>query len=130
MHDRWDHTVSPGGVSMFLPVSRAAAHKRMKAGKLTAFLFHVTHRERTFFGNSRQVKAQPYVYIPVDECKAWAAETVMRPENFEQFMRSVYESDFDQSFIDRDPSDKGRSDVRSELDLTLVEVIGILFGKR
>ena len=69
-----DSFVSPGGVSMFVPVSRAAVHKRLKEGRLTALCFHVVHREKTFFGTTRKAKARPYVFIPVSECKAWANE--------------------------------------------------------
>src|SRR5271154_5785276 len=36
-------SVSPGGVGMYCPVSRAAVYKRVKEGKLSMFLFHVTH---------------------------------------------------------------------------------------
>ena len=69
-----DSFVSPGGVSMFAPVSRAAVHKRLKEGRLTALCFQVLHREKTFFGTTRKAKARPYVFIPVSECKAWAKE--------------------------------------------------------
>ena len=114
---------------MFLPVSRAAVHKRLRAGKLTAFLFHVTHRERTFFGRTREVKAQPYVYIPSAECKAWAAEVALRPENLQHFLQSVSKDDWGHDFIVRDPKDNGNPNVRSELDMTLTEAIRFLFGK-
>ena len=66
--------VSPGGVCMFVKASRAAVHKRMKEGRLTAFCFHIVHDERTFFGNVRKAKAAPFVFIPISECKAWASE--------------------------------------------------------
>jgi len=127
IHERFGNTVSPGGVSMFLPVSRAAVHKRLKSGKLTAFLFHVTHRERTFFGRERSVKAQPYVYIPVSECKAWAAEVALRPENLQSFLRSLGASDEGQEFLERDPGDKGNRSVRHEKDMTIPEVVKFLF---
>lgn len=130
IHERFGNTVSPGGVSMFLPVSRAAVHKRLKSGKLTAFLFHVTHRERTFFGRTREVKAQPYVYIPVIECKAWAAEVALRPENLAAFHAAIRAEDEDQNFLVRDPKDKGNRGVRSELDMTLGEAVEFMFGKR
>ena len=67
-------TVSPGGVSMFAPVSRAAVHKRMKEGRLTAFCFHTLETRTGFFGRKKAVRDLPYVYIPVSECKAWAEE--------------------------------------------------------
>ena len=39
-----DKVISPGGVGMYAPVSRAAVHNRMKEGKLTAFCFYVKRR--------------------------------------------------------------------------------------
>lgn len=67
-------TVSPGGAGMFAPVSRAAVHKRLKEGKLTAFCFHVTSTRTSIFGKQRKVRDTPFVYIPSSELKAWAAE--------------------------------------------------------
>jgi hypothetical protein len=126
--ERFSPLVSPGGVYVYVPVSRAGVHKRLKAGKMTAFLFHITSRERTFWGKPRKLKAQPYGYIPVIECKAWAAEAASRPENFEAFLNDVRKDDWNQDFIDRDPRDKGRKDVRNSNDLTIKEVIDLLFG--
>ena len=123
--ERWDTTVSPGGVHMYVPVSRAAVHKRMKTGKLTGFFYHVTHRERTFFGSDRKVKDQPYIFIPVLECKAWAAEVAKRPENFEAFVKSLTQEDLDGHYLLQDPKDKGRKrkDFRYANDLTLPEFL-------
>ena len=67
-------SVSPGGVGMYCPVSRAAVYKRMKKGKLTAFLSHVTYHKTTLFGGERKVRERPYCYIPASECRAWAKE--------------------------------------------------------
>jgi hypothetical protein len=127
LHERFERLVSPGGVYVYLPITRAGVHKRLKSGKMTAFLFHVTGRERTFWGKDRKVKAQPYVYIPVIECKAWAAEVASRPENFEAFLLDIRKRDWEQDFIDYDPKDKGRKDVRNGRDLTIKEIIDILF---
>ncbi|MEQ1839948.1 MAG: hypothetical protein ABL994_06045 [Verrucomicrobiales bacterium] len=66
--------VSPGGASMFASVSRAAVHKRLKEGKLTAFCYHVTSTRASIFGKSREVRETPYVYIPASELKVWSAE--------------------------------------------------------
>jgi hypothetical protein len=68
------HTVSPGGANMYCPVSRAAVHKRVKDGKLSMFLFHVTHRRTTLFGQNKILREQPYGYIPVSELQAWRKE--------------------------------------------------------
>jgi hypothetical protein len=66
--------VSPGGVGMFCPVSRAAIHKRIGEGKLSMFLFHVTHRKTRLFGGMKIVRESPYAFIPISEAKAWKAE--------------------------------------------------------
>ena len=70
--------VSPGGAGMFAPVSRPAVHKRMKDGKLTAFLFHVSRKKVNWLGRPREVRKAPYVYVPVLELKAWAEEIKLR----------------------------------------------------
>ena len=70
--------VSPGGVSMYAPVSRAAVHKRLKEGKLTGFFFHVTHRKRNFLGLDLSTRELAIGYIPVSECKAWKTEIEQR----------------------------------------------------
>jgi len=67
-------TVSPGGVGMVCPVSRAAVHKRLKEGRLTIFLFYVTHRKTTLFGQNKILRGEPYGYVPVSECRAWREE--------------------------------------------------------
>ena len=73
----WHHIgpcLSPGGVALYAKVSRAAVYKRMKAGSLTTFCFRVTGETRTLFGNQKKLKELPLVYIPVEECKAWAVD--------------------------------------------------------
>jgi len=69
-----DVGLSSGGVIMFVPVSRAGVHKRIKEGKLTAFFFYVTHEETRPFGAKRMAKERPFILVSVSECKAWAAE--------------------------------------------------------
>jgi hypothetical protein len=78
LHYKGDVGISPAGVTMFVPVQRAAVHKRIKEGKLTAFFFYITRIEDTFFGNKRKVKMRPYIVLSVSECKAWAAEMKRR----------------------------------------------------
>jgi hypothetical protein len=41
LHYKGDVGISPAGVTMFVPVQRAAVHKRIKEGKLTAFFFYI-----------------------------------------------------------------------------------------
>src|SRR5438045_8536778 len=59
---------------MYCPVSRAAVYKRLKEGKLSIFLFHVTHRKTTLFGKNKILRGHPYGYIPVSEARAWRNE--------------------------------------------------------
>ena len=66
--------VSPGGVAMFCPVSRAAIHKRCREGRLSMFLFHVTSQKFRLFGKALTHRDSPYGFIPVSEAKAWKAE--------------------------------------------------------
>jgi len=67
-------SVSPGGVGMYCPASRAAVYKRIKQGKLSIFLFHVTHRKTTLFGKNKILRENPYGYVPVSEARAWRQE--------------------------------------------------------
>ncbi|HUA64371.1 MAG TPA: hypothetical protein VME24_00885 [Alphaproteobacteria bacterium] len=69
-----DVGLSTGGVIMFVPVSRAGVHKRIMAGKLTAFFFYVTHEETRLFGAKRKAKERPFILVSVSECKAWAEQ--------------------------------------------------------
>lgn len=71
-------SVSPGGAGMYCPVSRAAVYKRVKEGKLSMFLFHVTCRKTTLFGKNKILRDSPYGYIPVRELKAWRDELERR----------------------------------------------------
>jgi hypothetical protein len=71
-------SVSPGGVGMYCPVSRAAVYKRIQEGKLSIFLFHVTHRKTTLFGKNKILRDNPYGYIPVSEARAWRFELEAR----------------------------------------------------
>jgi hypothetical protein len=72
--------VSPGGAAVYAGVSRAGVYKRMKAGGLTAFHFHIIGKTKTIFGREKKLKEWPLCYIPVSECKAWGAELQERVE--------------------------------------------------
>ena len=103
-----DSFVSPGGVIMFVPVSRAAFYKRMNEGRLTVFCFHVVKDEKTFFGKVRKAKSTPFVWIPVSELKAWAED--IKHKRGETEARK--EGDFDiDGLLEQDPEDHGRKDV-------------------
>lgn len=68
-----ENSVSPGGVPMFAQASRAAVHKRLKEGRLTAFCFHKETVHRTRFRKREVITTvgTPITNIPVSECKAW-----------------------------------------------------------
>ena len=85
--------VSPGGGSMFAPVSRAAVHKRVKEGKLTAFCFYQTSTSKGLFGKQRKARQSPLVYIPVCELKLWAEELQERMIRLGRITREEIEGD-------------------------------------
>jgi len=74
-------SLSPGGVGVYCQVSRAAVYKRIKEGKLSIFLFHVTSRKTTLFGKTKTLRDNPYGYIPVSEARAWREELERRAIN-------------------------------------------------
>lgn len=95
-------TVSPGGVIMFCPVSRAAVHKRTKEGKLSIFLFHVTKQKKGIFGKTKVIRNAPYGYIPVSEAEAWRREIEERAVQNEEITREELEgtrADMDDEFL-------------------------------
>ncbi|QYY35259.1 hypothetical protein [Ruficoccus sp. ZRK36] len=63
--------VSPGGVCMYCPVTRAAVHKKIKEGTLTIFLFHTTHQATNLWGKKKTYRDSPYGYVPVIEAQQW-----------------------------------------------------------
>lgn len=115
--------VSPGGVSMYVEVSRAGTHKRMKEGRLTAFLFHVVRQERNLFGYQKKLKQRPYIYIPVSECKAWGAELKASP--WRKQSESQGDGDFDGRFLDKDPKDKGKRGVKYVSEASALQILGV-----
>jgi hypothetical protein len=97
--------VSPGGVSMYCPVSRAAVHRRVKDGKLSMFLFHVTENKTGLFRRDREVRTSPYGFVPVSECKAWKKEFEDRAVRHEEISREDLEGakpDWNGEFIQWD----------------------------
>jgi hypothetical protein len=91
--DKFGPLISPGGVSMYAPVSRAAVHKRMKEGKLTCFLYHNSYRKRGIFGNKREVRESNMSYVPVIECKAWGKEIMERAIELGKVTREELQGD-------------------------------------
>jgi hypothetical protein len=136
-HYKGDVGISPAGVTMFVPVQRAAVHKRIKEGKLTAFFFYITQIESTFFGTRRKVKLRPYIVLSVSECKAWVAEMKrrmgyvdepdeslmkqrqkLRPAAAADEPKTAKEAVAALDFADTDPKDKGNRKVRYEEPLS------------
>lgn len=137
LYYKGDVGISPAGVTMFVPVQRAAVHKRIKEGKLTAFFFYITRIDSTFFGSKRKVKLRPYILLSMSECKAWVAEMKRRmgyvDEPGESLMeqrkklksaaaadepKTVKEAMEVLDFADTDPKDKGNRKVRYEEPLS------------
>jgi len=72
-------TVSPGGVSMYAKVTRAAVHKRLKEGRLTGFLFHTIKESKIIKDRKKLIDGGfTSCLIPVSECKAWANDLKRR----------------------------------------------------
>jgi hypothetical protein len=115
--------VSPGGAAVYAGVSRAGVYKRMKAGGLTAFCFHITGKKKTLFGGEKTLKQLPLVYIPVAECKAWGAELEERAARLDANRGTAADNaamdeadpaveNPDASFVHYDPKDRRRKNVR------------------
>jgi hypothetical protein len=118
--------VSPGGVMMYAPVSRAAVHKRLKEGKMTAFCFHVVEAKRSIFVYQKKLKQLPYVYIPVSECKAWGEELKTRPDRKEAYLEAVGgdKPDREGEFLAEAKRSKAAEKVsRAELKQLILEIL-------
>lgn len=114
--------VSPGGAAVYAGVTRAGVYRRMQAGKLTAFCFHIIGKKKTLFGGEKKLKRWPVVYIPVSECKAWDEELDYRAAKIEAAkhgeessgdVAALEEADPgidnpDPAFVNYDPKDKGK----------------------
>lgn len=126
-HYQGDVGLSCGGVVMFVPVSRASVHKRIRDGKLTAFFFYVVHEETRPFGAKRLAKERPFIVVSVSECKAWAEElkrrvgfvddptetpllasTRLLREGGSDEPASEQEEKEADAFVNQDPKDKGK----------------------
>jgi hypothetical protein len=93
-------SVSPGGVAMYAEVSRAGVHKRMKEGRITAFLFYlVKGRSRWTRREVLEGTGMPYIYIPGEECRAWAKLIKERATRAEAVREAVGDGDRDGEFM-------------------------------
>jgi hypothetical protein len=64
LHYKGDVGISPAGVTMFVPVQRAAVHKRIKEGKLTAFFFYITRLKTRFLAPNAKSNCVPTFCCP------------------------------------------------------------------
>ena len=150
-----DVGLSPGGVAMFVPVSRAAVHKRLREGRLTGFAFYVTSQGKSVWGKPRKIKARPYLVLSVSECKAWAKdlkrktgvaeEAKLTPNQKREMLAKAAEPDEpttvkeiedDNKFVEQDPKDKGSKGVvygepmsRQEIMVEIQTQMGIAVEK-
>jgi hypothetical protein len=140
-----DVGLSPGGAVMFVPVSRAAVHKRLREGRLTGFAYYVTSQGKSLWGKPRKVKEAPYLVLSVSECKAWAKELKRKAGVAEEaelnrdqrgeLLGSVAVSDEpgsleevkeDTRFVEQDPKDKGRKGMVYGGAITREEIIELI----
>jgi hypothetical protein len=106
--------VSPGGAAAYAGVTRAGVYRRMKAGGMTAFCFHIVGEKKTFFGGVKRLKQFPLVYIPVSECQAWRKNMEERIQRIEASKNPELSAEDAAAFADTDPGDR-------ELDSTFLE---------
>lgn len=131
LHEVIGASVSPGGVGMICPASRAAVYKRMKEGKLSAFLFHVTYRKTTLFGQNKILRESPYIYIPVSEARAWRQELEERAIKQKLITEEELEGakpDWNGEFLEwRNKQERmGLTDVLNQENISFLEFVKML----
>ena len=62
----------------YVGVTRAAIHKRIKAGNLTAFVFCLVGKPFTVFGAKYAITRQEFAYVLRSECDAWQKQLLER----------------------------------------------------
>ena len=122
-----DVGLSPGGVTMYVPVSRSAVHKRLKDGKLTGFAYYVTTDDESFFGKKRIAKQRPYIVLSISECKAWAEEYKRRKGySYDDLPGTQKEAEAIEDFVQKDPKDKGNKRVVYKEPMSREEIIALV----
>jgi hypothetical protein len=96
-----ESSVSPGGVAMYAKVSRAGVHKRMKEGRITAFLYHVVKGVTWITKREILENTSPYIYIPGIECRRWADIVNNRLTRREAYLECVGDGDLRGDFLVR-----------------------------
>lgn len=117
-------TVSPGGAANYAAVTRPGVYKRLRAGTMTAFCFHIIGKTKTLFGGTKKLKELAIVYIPVSECQAWRKELEQRVAKLKEGKpitpedeAALDEADGEHTagmheFLNRDPKDKKKKGIR------------------
>jgi len=139
LHQQVGAIVSPGGVSMYVSVSRAGVYRAIKEGKITAFCFHATEDRKTLFGRKYKLKQRAFVFVPVSECQAWAKELEDRAEYIEKIkdkspaellamarelerLQGTEKDRDDDQFLTEDPDDKGKQGVKYDNEMSVSEM--------
>lgn len=97
---------SPGGVAQYVRVSRAAVHKKIREGKLTAFCFYVVEDKKLLFRKAKvkvlEESGRPNICaVPVVELHSWKAELDKKRQAKERMdVETISKKDGDDSFLD------------------------------
>lgn len=89
--------VSPGGAASFVGVSRTAVHKRIKEGRLTAFVFYLIEKNeflKRFNIERKQLASSGWpqeIFIPWCELKDWREYIQTRKGKEDQLKEIVKE---------------------------------------
>jgi len=98
-----DGCLSPGGAAGYVGVTRPGVHKKLKAGGLTGFVFHIT-KDSLFFKNKKVLSSAAfYCYIPRSECKAWKEELKKKRDDKEIENEVMGDGDFHDRYLDKPP---------------------------
>ena len=60
-------------VSLYIPISRNAIHKRIKEGRLSCFQFKIEYSKDDKVSESL-ARERPHAFVPVSECEVWLQE--------------------------------------------------------
>lgn len=85
--------VAANEVSMFVPASRMAIHKRVKEGRLTVFNFHSEPATKGLFFNKKEKRERAYTFVPICECRSWANEIKARKLRLDQMTKDEIEAE-------------------------------------
>lgn len=79
LHDELKGNLIPATwVPEYVGVSRTAAHKRIKAGRLTMFVFELFEYQESLLKKLKEVRLAEFAYCVRSECDAWYEEIAFR----------------------------------------------------